>query len=592
VASVEVEDGTTVFAAARAAGIALVSPCGGKGRCGRCVVEIREGAPEPTDVERQVLGPARLAQGRRMACRALALRDLVVVLPAASRAEFTEVLADGESIGFDLTPAVVARVVGVDAPALDDPRDDLARLVDALGYGRIEAEPVALRELPRVLRANGFCARAILRDGRLLRVEPPSASGRLLGAAFDVGTTTVAGALLDLENGRQLAVASRTNPQHALGDDVVSRMDYASGGEAALGDMQSRIVGCVGDMLAELARTAGVAPGAVHEIVVAGNNVMTHLFLGLPPEAMATVPFAPVTNSAVSVPAAELGLAAAPTARVTTVPSASAYVGGDIIAGLTALGFSGFDDEVLFIDIGTNGEVVAGSGARAMCAATAAGPAFEGARISCGMRAVPGAIAHARLADGNLDLEVLGGGPPGGVCGTGLVDLAAAMLETGVLDDTGRIVEGGASPLASRVREGSEGIEFVVASGDCGEVALTQRDIRELQLAKGAIAAGAGVLLGRIGVAPADVRRVLLAGAFGSTIRPESAVAIGLLPDGIDPARVCAVGNTAAAGARAFLASRRAREEATRLARWLEVVELSADLDFQDAFADAMMFRS
>ncbi len=594
----EVASGATVHDAAIAGGVDLVSPCGGSGRCGRCVVEVVGPAPEPTDVEREHLSADEVASGRRMACELVVTRDIEVVVPASSRAAFAGILEEGDCVPYPLEPSVAVRGCALPEPSLDDPRPDVERLAACLGDGdadfALECELAASRALPEVLRANGFSAELVLRGKRLLDVRPPTGGARTLGAAFDIGTTTVAGALVDLATGERLALGSRTNPQHAVGDDVVSRMDYAARGGAELAELQRRIAGCLNELLDELARSAGTAPAEVYDLVVAGNTVMKHLFLGLPPQAMATVPFTPVVTEAQSVPAVELGLRAAPAAKVWTTPAVSAYVGGDIVSGLVAVGFGGFREDALYIDIGTNGEVVAGRGERAFCSATAAGPAFEGARISMGMRAVPGAISHARLGrnengDG-LELEVIGDAPPAGICGTGLVDLVAALLEAGVIDPSGRIEPRDGSPLASSVREGEGGPEVVVASGAEGDVVLTQADVRELQLAKGAISAGAAVLLERAGIEAAAVSRVLLAGAFGSRIDPASAVAIGLLPPGTQASRVRAVGNAAAAGAGAALLSRAAREESERMAAKLEPVELSADPEFQMRFAESMMF--
>jgi uncharacterized 2Fe-2S/4Fe-4S cluster protein (DUF4445 family) len=278
---------------------------------------------------------------------------------------------------------------------------------------------------------------------------------------------------------------------------------------------------------------------------------------------MATVPFVPVTTSPVSVRGSELGLRVSPLARLSTLPSSSAYVGGDIVAGLVAVGFGGLNEETVFIDIGTNGEVVVGSGEGAVCAA---------------------------LEGGELRYEVAGDAAPAGLCGTGLVDVVACLLDVGVIDETGRIDAESKSSLAGSVREGADGVEFVLWTGGGGEVVLTQRDVRELQLAKGAICAGARVLLDELGVAPGGVRGVLLAGAFGSTMDPRSAIRIGLLPGGVERSRVRAVGNTAAAGARAALASRSARREAARIARWLRPVELSLHGRFQELFAESMLF--
>jgi uncharacterized 2Fe-2S/4Fe-4S cluster protein (DUF4445 family) len=591
-AEIEARTGETVLSAARRAGVPLLAPCGGRGSCGRCAVKVEGPAELPTGLEIERLGRRATECGRRLACELRATGDLVVRIPPESRSSFAEILADGECVAFELSPSVEARTVGLRPPALDDNAADLTRLAEALCLDGIEAEIDAARALPSALRGSGFDVDVLLRGRRLTGVYACGKAPRPLGAAFDVGTTTVAASLVDLTTGAFLRQGSRTNPQHAFGDDVISRMDHAARGDKELAELRGAIVECLNDLLEELGSEAGASARDVHDVIATGNSTMVHLLLGLPPAAMATVPFVPVTVGPVECSVRDVGLTAAPGARVWTAPSASAYVGGDVVCGMLAVGFGGLKEDTVFIDMGTNGEVVAGTGERAISAATAAGPAFEGARISCGMRAVPGAIAHARLADGELSLDVLGGGEPRGVCGTGLVDLVAGLVEAGLVDETGRLADEAAGSLADRLREGPEGPEFVICAAREGgrEVVLTQRDVRELQLAKGALAAGAGLLLQRLGIGPADVGRVLLAGAFGSTIDPANAVALGLLPTGIDPACVRAVGNTAAAGARAALVSTRAREEAVRLARWVEPVELSAEPGFRDRFAEAMIF--
>jgi uncharacterized 2Fe-2S/4Fe-4S cluster protein (DUF4445 family) len=582
--------GETVHVAAKRADVPIVASCGGRGRCGTCIVELLRGpASPPSDRERELLGERDLAKGLRLACELAPQGDIEVRILPASQATFTEILADGQSIDVPLDTEIELREVQLDAPTLDDQLSDFARLERALAGGSLTAELSGLRSLPGALRAADFGAQVLTRGRRLLSVQAAGPKMRVYGAAFDIGTTTIAGSLLDLTSGEKLATSSRTNPQQALGDDVISRMDHAAKGAASLAELQARVAGALNEMLEEMARSAGGSPSDIHDITVAGNTVMQHLFLGLPPQAMAVIPFAPVIQAASSVPARELGLCAASTATVWTMPVASAYVGGDIVAGILAVGISSFDDDVLFIDIGTNGEVVAGNRERAVCAATAAGPAFEGARISCGMRAVPGAVTGVRREGDSLALDVMGDAPPAGLCGTGLVDVVAALVDAGIVDETGLYDPSAKGPLAGRLRSRDSEMEFVVAEGD-RDVVLTQRDIRELQLAKGAIAAGATVLLQSLGLATSSLSRVLLAGAFGSTIKPASAIGVGLLPSGIDPGQVFAVGNTAASGARAALASRKARREAERIAGWMRPVELSTRAEFQMLFAEAMMF--
>jgi len=356
---VKVAAGATVHDAARMGNVRLISPCGGAGRCGRCIVEVVGPTPEPTASERKHLAAEDIAAGRRLACELVVKRDIDVVIPPSSRAAFTGILEEGDCVPFPLEASVKVQGCKLPEPSLSDPRPDIERLSAFLGNGdgafELECELAASRALPAVLRANDFSADLVLRGNRLLDVLPPDNGARALGAAFDIGTTTVAGTLVDLMTGERLGLASRTNPQHAVGDDVVSRMDYAARGPVKLRDLQGRIGGCLNELLDELARSAGARPRDIYDVVVAGNTVMKHLFLGLPPQAMATVPFTPVVTTAVDVAASELGLHAAPVARVWTAPAVSAYVGGDIVAGLVAVGFGGFREDTLYIDIGTNG---------------------------------------------------------------------------------------------------------------------------------------------------------------------------------------------------------------------------------------------
>jgi uncharacterized 2Fe-2S/4Fe-4S cluster protein (DUF4445 family) len=428
----------------------------------------------------------------------------------------------------------------------------------------------------------------------LLAVAPASARPRLLGASFDLGTTTVVGELWDLVSGRRLAVASRTNPQRECGADVISRAEHAARDSAGLWRLQRLAAGCLAEILGECLDAAGAAPGDVHDLVVAGNTVMEHLLFGVSPEHIAQSPFVPVFTRMRAVPAADLGVPAAAGTMLSAMPAVSGYVGGDIVAGLLATRL--LDEpqgNVLFIDIGTNGEMVLVSGGKATSCSTAAGPAFEGARISRGMRAMSGAIEEVRFDGQDLECLTIDGAAPRGICGTGLIDAAAELLRTGVLDGSGRLLEPGELPAAlpaalrARVRASEAGPEVLLGAG--GEVPLTGRDLRELQLAKAAVRAGTEILLAEAKLAAPDLARVILAGAFGSYIDPANALAIGLLPE-VPVERVAFGGNTSAAGARLALLDHAVRDRAEALAREVRYLELSGRADFQERFAEAMFF--
>jgi uncharacterized 2Fe-2S/4Fe-4S cluster protein (DUF4445 family) len=565
-------------------------------------VRIVAGDAPPTERCREALAPEKLAEGWRLACQVRVEGDLTVEVPAAGRIHGERIVAGGAAELGRLSPRVFRLELVVPAPSLEDQSSDLDRLL-AAGGGELDdlvPEHGFLRGLPAAVRAEAgrvtvtACRSADLPGGRLISVHPASQPPRLLGASFDVGTTTLVGELWDLTGGRRLACASRTNPQRECGDDVISRSDYASGGGGKLARLQSLAASGLTEILEECLAAAGASARDVHDLVVAGNTVMTHLLFGVSTEHIARSPFAPVFTRMREAPASSLGLPAAPGARVSAMPAVSGYVGGDIVAGLMATRLlDEADGPTLFIDVGTNGEIVLVGTDGALACSTAAGPAFEGARISRGMRAMSGAIEEVKLGEADLVCPTIDGAPARGICGTGLIDAAAVLTSAGVLDETGRLLPpdelpAGLSPgLRGRVVEGEDGVEVLLGEGR--EVPLTQRDLRELQLAKAAIRAGAETLLAESGLAAADLARVVLGGAFGSYIDRESALAVGLLP-AVAVEKVAFAGNTSAAGARLALLDAAVRDRAGRAAREVRYLELSGRPDFQDRFAEAMLF--
>lgn len=578
----EVIAGTRVVEAAGRAGIALRTPCGRRGLCGKCRIIFLSGAPEPGKREAEVLGERELKEGCRLACASRIARDATVRVPQEARLYRHRVLEEGRATEAALDPKVRLREVKMPAPTLDDQKDDCSRLLDALGdREEFRAGVDFLRRLPRELRRCGFEVELVEYEGELL--DARRGGSPVLGAAVDVGTTTVVGAVHDLRTGALLGRASATNPQAAFGDDVVSRMDHARE-EPGLAELREAISGCVDRILRDCCASAGARAEDLYEIVVAGNTVMTLLFFGIDPLPVATVPFAPATLGPVRAKARELGLAF-PRARVWSVPCVSGYVGGDIVAGLVASGARQRDGASLYIDIGTNGEIVLCAREKIHACSAAAGPAFEGARISCGMRAEAGAIDHAELRDAHVAFTTIGSARARGICGTGLIDLVACLLNAGLVDKSGAFRKKG--PAAKKLR----GERFVVSAGRGRRgISLTQRDVRELQLAKGAILAGTRLLARAAGVEPAGIDHVLLAGAFGNYIDPSNALALGLLPPEIPVERIEFVGNAAFAGASAALLDDGFRRRMEETARSIEYVELSAIPEFQEEFAEAMFF--
>jgi uncharacterized 2Fe-2S/4Fe-4S cluster protein (DUF4445 family) len=596
--AVRVPPGVTVFDAASWNGIAIDSTCGGHGTCKKCRVRVVDGEVPATDLDHRAYSDAELEEGWRLACRAEARRDLVVdVPPLVTRPKAATVGVGRQVI---LRPALQKRYVELEEPSLVDQRTDFQRLQDALDDLELHAEIGVLRRLPRVLRESRFRVTCVIVDELLIDVEPGDTTGRLHGVAFDLGTTTVVATLLDLSTGTPVAVRSRLNRQQPFGADVISRISSTMLDPDALDRLRSLACETLQELAEEVCEDGGVEPAEVYEVALAGNATMTALALGVDPEPLGVAPFVMATSSFPELPAAELGLRVHPHARATVFPALGAYVGGDIVAGLLATGMTRDKRLRLFIDVGTNCEIALGSAERIVCTAAPAGPAFEAAQIRCGMRAADGAIEVVRIACEDVELQVIGDVEPAGVCGSGLVDACAELVRVGVLDTSGRFLPDDEvarlSPgLARRLVARPDGERVFVlhwngVEGDVEDaVYLSQRDVRELQFAKAAIATGWRILVEEMGIDAADIQQVLLAGSFGSYLSPASAVRIGLVPDLALP-RIVAAGNVAGEGAKMALLSMQERHAATALLDEVEYVELSDRADFNDRFVEQLAF--
>jgi uncharacterized 2Fe-2S/4Fe-4S cluster protein (DUF4445 family) len=597
--TVSVLPGTLLIEAAGKAGIVLETPCGGQGVCGKCRVEITRNAPEPCEADRRMLTKADLERGSRLACQVHVAQEMCVHVPIATRFFEHKILTDGRGRAVTLHPTVTKQHVQLPPPALNDQRADADRLLDALGKAaKVELDIGVLKTRPTVLRSQNFDVTAVSAEGRLVALEPGDTCAHNYGIAFDIGTTTVVGFLMDLVNGRELAVAARTNPQIPFGDDVVSRIRYATTNANGLRELQEKIVGCLNDIIAECCKTSGIACKHLYEATVVGNTTMSHIFLGVDPEFVAQAPYVAGFRRSVNVLGRDVGLHIHPHGVVHVLPNIAGFVGADTVGVILASGMHEAEERVLAIDIGTNGELVIGNKDRLVSCSTAAGPAFEGARIRYGMRAADGAIDKL-IINHDVQYNVIGNLPPRGLCGTALIDLVAELLRVGAVESTGRLLPSDEMPasvpdaIKRRVVRGESALEFIIVhkeeTSTGGALCLTQRDIRELQLAKGAIAAGAAILIKEFGLEPKDLGHVLLAGAFGNFIRRNMARRIGLLPD-VPTDRILYIGNAAGAGARMALQSRRCKEEANRISDVTEYLELAGRADFQQEFTNAMMF--
>jgi uncharacterized 2Fe-2S/4Fe-4S cluster protein (DUF4445 family) len=586
--STRVPPGTTLFSAAHWIGLPIDSTCGGRGTCGKCKVRVQGKPTDVTTADIRQLRKDELEEGWRLSCQAHIHEDMTVEVPQLLRVPKAATMGLGRLVILD--PNVRKVYLELEPPTLHDQRPDVVRLRDALTVEGLDmfADMAVLGSLPAVLRGADFKVTAVLAGDSLVTVEAGDTSGECYGIAFDVGTTTLVGTLMNLRTGMAVAVRSTLNGQAPFGADVISRISHAMSGAGAVRELQSAVVDTMNHVIQDLYRESGVDAARVYEAVVVGNVTMLHLLLGVDPAPIAVTPFTPAFMEPVSVTASEIGLEIHPHGNVQTLPALGAYVGADIVAGVLATGIAREDKMRVFVDVGTNGEIVLGGSQRTLATAAPAGPAFEGSQIRCGMRATDGAIEGVTLTD-RVELQVIGGDvKPTGICGSGLVDVVAQMLLSGLLDHSGRMRKRDElphHPLADRLIE-VEGVRaFLLAEG----VYLTQKDVRELQFAKGSIATGIKVLMDILGVRDGEIDEVLLGGSFGSYLNPESAKIIGLVPP-VDVDRIIAVGNSAGEGAKIALLSYRERQVAFELPSRLEYVELSGRTDFNDAFISVLQF--
>jgi uncharacterized 2Fe-2S/4Fe-4S cluster protein (DUF4445 family) len=552
-------------------------PCGGRASCGQCTVDVEPGSA--------VTGPRR--HDRPLACKAVLWADCAVRLREQASA-WAGAAATEEALTDEADRLVRRLDVQLPEPSLADQRSDWHRLGDAFSAAGIQAEmpePAALEALAGSLRSGGWKAHFLVEGPRLLC--PWSPAEGYYGFAVDLGTTTVDVALYDLETGKQKGRRTLFNKQAAYGADVISRAQAFRAYRAAVRRAAAATIAEAAEALLE---ETEVAASRVVRTVVVGNPIMIHILLGLDPVQLTHAPYIPLVTDAVRRPPADFGWGFQGSGAVETLPLISAFVGADTVGVIVALGLPAAEGISLALDIGTNGEIVLARGGVLAATSAAAGPAFEGAQIACGSRAVAGAITHILFAADGVACRVLGGGPGRSICGTALIMAVAGMLEHGVIDETGRIVDSGEIPAAAlreRVFEREGNAAFALT--DDRAVFITQKDVRELQLAKAAIRTAIESLLAESGTAWSEVDRVHLAGNFGAGMSVTAEMRIGLLPP-MPLERVDAVGNAALRGAALVLLSRSSREAAAQAARACRFVELAGRPEFQDRFAEAMLF--
>jgi uncharacterized 2Fe-2S/4Fe-4S cluster protein (DUF4445 family) len=571
--------GTTIFDAASWNGIAIDSTCGGHGTCKKCKVKVLQGDAPISSVDPRAFSTEELRNGWRLACRAATHEDLTIEVPPLQTRPKAALAGVGRHV--ILRPAVQKRYVELVEPTLEDQVSDLERLLAAMDDVEPRVPLDVVRELGSTLRRSDWKVTAVLADDVLIGVEPGDTSGSRHAIAFDLGTTTVVATLLDLETGQPKAVRSVLNAQQPFGADVISRISATMLDDGALATLRQRAHETLRQLTNEVCEEGGVDPRAVYEVVVTGNVTMIQLALGIDPEPLSMAPFTIAARRLPEARASDFGLEVHERAPAVLFPALGAYVGPDIVAGILATGLT-LDRRVrLFIDVGTNSEIVLGSSGKALATAAPAGPAFEAAQIRCGMRAAEGAIEGVKIVDGDVQLTVIGDVDPVGLCGSGLVDAVAELVGAGYLDHSGRFV------LDASDRFGKIGEENVFYLSD--DVYLSQRDVRELQFAKASIATGWTILCKELGIEPDEVSQVLLGGSFGSYLTAASAVKIGLVPR-LPLARIVAAGNVAGEGAKIAALSVTERAAANAVLEEVDYVELSGRSDFNDLFIDQLAF--
>jgi uncharacterized 2Fe-2S/4Fe-4S cluster protein (DUF4445 family) len=608
-----VNQGENLLDAAARAGVYIHAFCGGDGVCGKCKVEVQAG-----EVSSSQAAPAsKKDAGKKivLACKSSVVSDLTIRVPSKTKADGTALKRKPKTtraisarsldclVGkWEVDPPVEKRFLKIDPPSIEDNVPDLQRLMRAIKKGCYECEdptfdhPALLQDLPFTLRESNWEVTVIMLRGkrseepdRIIAVEAGDTTDHFYGLALDIGTTTIGGVLLNLNTGKIIADASVYNSQIGYGEDVISRVVYSQR-PGGLKSLQSKVVSSINQIIEKICRKVIISPSDITYIMAAGNTIMSHLLLGLNPKYIREAPYVPICNQMPLTRAAAIGIDAHPSMRLFLYPSVASYVGGDITSGVHACQMHKSSEITLFIDIGTNGEIVVGNNDWMMCTACSAGPAFEGGGIKHGMRASSGAIENFHIDLESLDpmIITINHTKPRGICGSGLISIVSELLESRVIDQQGKFNHKLNHP---RIREGVDNYEYVLAwaqdSMTGEDLVITEVDLDNLIRAKGAMYAGYETLLESVGMGFNDLDRVILAGNFGAYIDLERAISIGLLPD-IDRDKFFYIGNASLLGAQISLTDHKRFRERTEVSRLMTNMELSENPRFMDHYVASL----
>ncbi len=578
----------SLLACARQLGVGISSICGGEGICLSCKVQVLSGTvSKPTPNEHEAFTSQELKDGWRLACQAYPTSDCKIAVPAESMTTSQRLQVEGLEIAVSPEPSVRVYRLQLAAPSLEAPQADADRLLKALNQQHklrcTKVDIGALRTIPDQLRSWKWKGRAVVRNGEVIAILPPKS--RQLGLAIDLGTTKVAGYLVDLSDGQTLAAKGIMNPQISYGEDIISRINRVVKSPDDGMHLQKLAVDAINELSTDLCAETGAKPEEIVEAVVVGNTAMHHLFLRLPVKQLALSPFVPAISRALEVRAGELGLNIAPGAYVHLLPNIAGFVGADHVSMLLATDAWQAKETTVALDIGTNTEVSLIYKGKIATTSCASGPAFEGGHIKYGMRAATGAIERLRIDGDKIQYQTIDGAPPVGICGSGILDALAQLYLAKIIDAGGRMIND-----HPRVRAYKGQHEFILVSKEERNgkpaITITQHDVRELQLAKAAIRTGIQALLETSGCSEDDIKEVIIAGAFGNYIDVASAVAIGMLPS-LPLKRFRQVGNAAGMGAKLALISLKSRTQAEAIASNVSYIELASAPKFEQAFVQA-----
>jgi len=594
----EFKKGTRILDALRKAGLNIRSECGGQEICGKCRVIVKEASSftKVTDTEKELLPSAELKSGYRLACACSVVGDAIVYIPKESRVLTRKLLIEGTEKAVTVEPLIRKVFIRVPKPTLRDVRSDVQRLQDALediyGIKNVVIDYQLLKRLPNILRNSNWNATIAIWDEReIISVEKGNTSEEAFGIAFDIGTSKIIGYLSNLLNGKLVATEFMENPQIMHGEDIISRISYASKSDVSLKELQELIVNCLNTIISEACKKSGLNPQHIYDVTVVGNTAMHHFFLGISPKHLGLSPFVPAVSGPIDEKARNLSLKVNPASSVYVFPVIAGFVGGDAVASIISTGIHEANELSMVLDIGTNTEVIIGDKHGLMAFSCASGPAFEGAHIKSGVKAITGAIEKLDIDPTSFEVnyQTIGGAKPIGLCGSAIIDAVANLLKCRVIDKEGKFTESSLSPRLGKIN--GEKV-FVIVSKEEGathDIMVTQKDIREVQLAKAAIYTGCYILMKRKSIDQSDIKKLYIAGAFGNYIDPLNAKLIGMLPD-VPTELIHFVGNAAGTGARMALISKKLRDAASSISRKVDYVELASEPDFQMEFTSAMFF--